>query len=106
MKITQSQLDDLISRLYDISNLDTEIEVRTDYSGRGMYDTQCVGFTTDNPVKLHGAICAILAESTATAELEAYDSDFEGIDWYRLQPSTDGMGLSSILYYRNLQVTD
>lgn len=106
MEITSKQIDLLIDRLYDVSNLNTEFETRLDYSGRYMHGKSCVGFVTDNPTKLHGAICAVLAEDETTAFDNDWPRDLEGISWYDLNPQVDSMGLSSILYYPNFSVSE
>jgi hypothetical protein len=103
MHITNTQLDNLREALGDMSQPEFDFEVREDYSGRGMYNRECVGFVTDSPLELHGAICAVLAE--ANAEWDE-DTDFYGIDWFLLKPRADSMGRSSILYYSNLQLVD
>jgi hypothetical protein len=103
MYITNAELAKLREALEDLSEPHVEFDVRTGYSGRGMYDSECIGFVTSKPIALHGAICAILAEANYEWGV---DSDFAEIDWFLLNPCTDSMGLSSILYYSNLQLVD
>jgi hypothetical protein len=103
MYISNTQFAKLREALEDLSAPELEFQVREDYSGRGMYESACVGFVTDSPLELHGAICAILVE--ANAEWDE-DSDFHGLDWFLLKPRTDSMGRSSILYYPNLHLVD
>lgn len=103
MNISNSQFAKLREALEDLSAPELEFQVREDYSGRGMYNRECVGFVTDSPLELHGAICAVLAEANAEWDEAA---DFYGIDWFRLRPNIDSMARSSILYYSNLQLVD
>jgi hypothetical protein len=104
MQMTNAQLNDLIDTLHGFSRPMIEFEMRDDYSGRGMYGKACLGFTTDSPLALHGAICAILAEQERDADNDG--EIYEGICWYELSPATDSMGLSSILYYPNVQIAE
>ena len=104
MQMTNAQLNHLIDTIYGFSRPVIEFEMRDDYSGRKMYGKTCLGFTTDSPLVLHGAICAILAEQERDADNE--DEIYEGICWYDLSPNTDSMGRSSILYYPNVQIAE
>jgi hypothetical protein len=103
MEITRKQLEALISEIHDLWNA-PEFDVREDYSGRGMYGNECIGFVTDEPFKVHGAICAILShiETQLDCDGEAYD----GPNWTDFVPLTDSMGLSSIVYYPQISIVD
>jgi hypothetical protein len=59
-------------------------EYRERYSGRGMYGRNCVGVVCSNPLSL----CMTLGK-------EGFDVD--------LIPRTDNMGLSTIVYFPDLQ---
>lgn len=62
-------------------------EIRSNYSGRGMYGEQTFGVVVDNDADLFEAVAAIARE----LEPDEYpDTDFK----FR----TDGMGLSTIIY--------
>lgn len=100
-KIAWDDLTIIIDTLSDFSRPGIEFEMQ-EYSGRGMYGNKCVGFVTDSPIVLHGAICAILAEQGKDAEFDG--NDFPEVAWFDLIPETDSMGRSSILYYRNLSI--
>jgi hypothetical protein len=103
MEITREKLDSLIDSLHGMSSPSLEFELYENYPGRGMYGKACIGFTTDKPLTLHGAICALIAESTIHYEYSDMDDEPEfPFEWFELSPQTDSMGLSSILYYTNL----
>jgi hypothetical protein len=105
MRFTRNHLKTLIDALHGMSEPSIEFEVYEQYPGRGMYGRSCLGFTTDSPLELHGAICAVLAEDATQAFCDDFDPNYE-IEWFRLRPSMDSMGLSSILYYTNLELVD
>ena len=64
-------------------NCAADVEVREDYSGRGMYGETCVGLVVEDTADL-------LATGFAAAE--------EGIDYRALPKRTDSMGRSIIVY--------
>lgn len=103
IQITREQLIDLSREIQDFLP-EFDGVIRDDYSGRFMYGRTCVAFVTDGPIKLHGAVCAILAAAEAKAEEAGLD--YTSVAWYDLTPNTDSMGRSSILYYPNLEVID
>jgi hypothetical protein len=93
MKYTTGRIaaGDVISNLRDF---DLEFEVR-EYSGRGMYGKNCVGFTTDRPYDLLIALVIILKDLT---EDDTYD-DLPDADDLFGSVAMDSMGLSSIIYF-------
>lgn len=99
--ITQEYFDSLISELYDAG---LEFEVREDYSGRGMYGKQCIGFVTSDPSRLLITLGAVLA----TSEKDADDSGatYEGIYYYDLSPRMDNMAFDTIVYFPNISITE
>lgn len=103
MQFTRSQLENLESALRDMSAPEFDFEIREDYSGRYMFNKQCIGFVTDDVLELHGAICALLAEDAKNCLSEGLEPDYD-VEWFSLRPQIDSMGLSRILYYPNLSV--
>lgn len=75
---------------------DHEFDYREDYSGRGMFESRCIGIVCDDPL-------------STLAELFAYivDSD-DGISGGEVkdalgEPEEDSMGTRSILYFPKLR---
>lgn len=87
--ITAEQLNDIVREMQDAG--DYEINVRTDYSGRGMYGDECIGFVTDYTAFTLGLIMSHVLGFEEALELS---------------PSEDQMGRSSIVYFRNLQLAE
>lgn len=67
-----------------------DVQVRTDYSGRGMYGRQCVGFVTE-----HDSL-AVTAVVNAVAEVVT------GFEWKRGDVAEDELGLQRITYFPKL----
>jgi hypothetical protein len=99
--ISTETFDNLMSRLNDESGLN-EIETRINYSGRSMYGKSCVGFVTDEPLKLVMALTAILVDEENSAMESGEDNLYP--EWYDLNPRTDNMGMSTIVYFTNWSV--
>lgn len=90
------------------NNLAGEQDVRSDYSGRGMYGKPCVGVVADNPTNFVTELAMALVD-------QDYDGDDPG-DWWEAcnrlrdqldklgEPLSDGMGLSTIWYWPNITV--
>ena len=77
-----------------LEDWDQNFETRRDYSGRGMYGKECIGFVTDQPMMLAMALTAIL--------IDLRSQDIEGVpEWSDLTVRTDNMGMSSIIYFPN-----
>jgi len=92
--ISPADLEDLIQHLEDCDVIN---DVRTDYSGRGMYGATCLGFTTSEPENL------MMEIGTWLHLREEADDDFD----LRLpftRSATDSMGLSTIIYWPSMQV--
>lgn len=64
-----------------------DVELRTDYSGRGMYGDTCIAYVCDDPVALGAAIAQVLTRDG----MEDAIRDF-------LPSRQDSMGLSTVLY--------
>lgn len=81
--MSQQELIDILEQ-YDI-------EVRSNYSGRGMYGAECVGFVVNEDVLL-----ATVAEMVA--EIEDEDERQELARLFR-RAKTDSMGRDSVIVY-------
>lgn len=68
-----------------------DIDVRTNYSGRGMYGAECVGF-----VVREDTLLATVAEMVAETEDEDERQDFAKL--FR-RARTDSMGRDSVIVY-------
>lgn len=91
---SQSDLDTIIEQINELDVLDDEIEVRTDYSGRGMYGKECIGFVTKEYSTFLMALTVVLINSMRYASLD------NTIEWSELTDvRTDSMGLSTIVYF-------
>lgn len=100
IKTSQESLDAILERLYDYDI--GEVEVRTDYSGRGMYNKECIGFVVDNSVYFLMALTAALIEMNNPV---MYDEAFaDAPEWSDLRTSQDSMGLSTIVYFPNWEL--
>jgi hypothetical protein len=81
MKLTDAQLDTINEAYWDNSNSE-ENEVRTGYSGRGMYGKTCIAFTVKDIKELVRVLCAVNAEDAELAGklLAAFQTDSMGRD--------------------------
>ncbi len=88
-KITAAQLTAILDSLTEEGD---EVDVRVEYSGRGMYDTTCVGFVGDGALEyaLGRTMHQVLGE-------DALDAGY---------PRTDSMGRSTIVYFPRLQLAE
>lgn len=75
-----------------------EVDVRTDYSGRGMYGRTCFGFV-GGPRDL---VKFLLELSDLLDEFDEVDGDLEA--WYDM--SQDNMGYDTIYYWPLIHVVD
>jgi hypothetical protein len=89
--INQRNLDVLTEMVVDL--IQDDFEMRTDYSGRGMYGKNCIGFTTDNPTLFLMGLTAALIELGNSGE--------DVPSWINLRVCQDSMGLSTIVYFPN-----
>lgn len=84
---------------------DSEDSARREYSGRVMYGREsCLAFVVDSPVRfalmLHRAI-----KEVNESPWVIHDEDWEDIDIDDfLNVYTDDMGLSTVIYWPNIQV--
>lgn len=86
-----------------------ETDVRTGYSGRGMYGGTCLAFTPDGyDGATESDITFALARLVSMAEVEAMDVS-EALDMVAdalrsLNPKTDSMGRGVVVYYPGVAV--
>lgn len=89
LPITADDLEDELMGLLD------EVDVRTDYSGRGMYGETCLGLVVDKPDILVGLALGQV--------LDQIDADpFEVVSRAR----TDNMGRSTIIYFPGVTLAE
>lgn len=96
----------VLSDAIDLAGLDHD-QLRTDYSGRGMYGSTCVGIvgTLNHAILFVTALALIendpFEEETMTS-LDAMEAIGEFVRGYTM--SQDSMGLDSIFYWTGIQV--
>lgn len=103
-RISLEVLEEIVITLEDLSQ--TDVELRTDYSGRAMYGDQCVGFVGDfSAFDLGVAVAKTLLPSDYydddSAVLEDQMAAFHAMVG---SCSEDSMGRSSIYYFPSLKV--
>lgn len=103
MKISQSKWDELTNDILDQAH-GFSVDVRDDYSGRGMYGKTCVGFVTDSPIKFAMTLASVLTGWERDYDESGEDYDFPV--WYDLTVATDNMARDAIVYFPNLQIED
>lgn len=77
-----------------------EDEIRTDYSGRGMYGRTCLGYTGEDVIMFAFHLAITLTETARMHEPELFD-----VEEYLIMmgnPSMDSMGRSTIYYWPNV----
>lgn len=88
--------------LFDLQQFEPDSEIRTDYSGRGMYGRTCVGYVGSDVIMFAFRLAVTLAEQiNDPAELFDVEDMLERMG----DPSTDSMGYSTIYYWPNITVT-
>ena len=75
-----------------------EENIRTDYSGRGMFGSQCFGFVSENPLATFADILDSINESENNFDL-IYD-----LSQMLRDAKTDSMGYSTITYFPSYSV--
>lgn len=85
----------------------TEIEIRTDYSGRGMFGKTCYGFVADEftlqVLELQLAISASLLGSEDDVLVDRNDLTEMFVEFGNMR-CRDSMGLQTIYYYPRLEI--
>jgi hypothetical protein len=95
MEISRQTVEVLESRFED---------VRTDYSGRGMYGSECFGIVSDGS---GWTLAQSLSEMLADArEAEYYDLEADLETLLEREPTTDSMAFDTIFYWPNVRVSE
>jgi hypothetical protein len=71
-----------------------EADIRTDYSGRGMYGDECIGITLEN------------ASEFSVALLKIYDEDPDLGTLLAKKQALDAMGLGVIIYFPGVKAPE
>lgn len=96
---TQNDIDILVEAIKELDVLEHDFEVRMDYSGRGMYGKECIGFVTREYTTFLMALTVALIDSMRYATLD------NTIQWSDLTDvRSDSMGLSTIVYFPDWQL--
>ena len=75
-----------------------DCELRTGYSGRGMYGKSCIGFVTDlSSFSLGLELALFLNREDRTEMVDAFS---------QTRVNEDSMGLSSIIYFPSIQAEE
>lgn len=91
-KLTEDLANELLDEMCNWTNAD--LEVRSDYSGRGMYGTEVVAFVFDGD-----ATPVLIAMGYALAKLqEDYSETWDGWEPRDLPRRMDSMGLGTVIY--------
>lgn len=90
MKLTRVQVAQIKSIL---TAQGIEVDVRTDYSGRGMYGATCVGFVIPNRIP------HIFALANAMGDVLIVDGNLTEYDRIAELIEQDHMGLDTIIYF-------
>lgn len=95
--ITTNHAEQIAELIADAVGEDLENVLRTDYSGRGMYGRECIGFIAE-PAMVIAAI----------AESDPYKSGELGADLLELasEVRTDSMGFNTITYLPGWSIED
>lgn len=97
MKVLREHVESVFDNLWDV-------EVRMEYSGRGMYGKSCLGVVTEDAFSLAASLGGLLrGEDDALI----YAEEVELVEYLLTHaPSFDSLGLSSIYYWPGLQVIE
>ncbi|WAB09251.1 hypothetical protein SEA_LITTLEMUNCHKIN_75 [Gordonia phage LittleMunchkin] len=98
MDITHDDIDTAASW----ADFDTEEDVRTDYSGRGMYGKTCIGYTGENPAAFIAALVTAVMTREQNDTIDAVEL-IEALGQIG-RPGVDSMGLSTITYWPSLHL--
>jgi hypothetical protein len=80
--------------------VDNDGELRLHYCGRGMYGQDCIGYTIDHALK------SLVLITSQVMESDLSDSEKDQAVRILSNANMDNMGLSSIVYFRQLQWTE
>lgn len=90
MKLTRIQCAQIKSIL---TAQGVEVDIRADYSGRGMYGAECIGFVIQNQVPY------IFLLANAIADVTIIDGNQTEYDQIVAATEQDDMGLDTIIYF-------
>jgi hypothetical protein len=99
--ITAAQLVQLTSTLEDFGHDSEDFDIRTDYSGRGMYGNACLGIVSHDSgltTALSFELAALLTEDQDFDDLRQNFHEIASIQ------QTDSMGRGTIVYWPGIQV--
>jgi hypothetical protein len=91
IRLTTRQLE----LLTDFCN-DYNVEIRLDYSGRGMFSSECIGFVFDSETNEYKFLMEL------TEFLMDYNED-NLLDSLKSRICSDSMGRGTIIYFPNVQ---
>lgn len=97
MHATQETIDRIISEL------DMEVEVRTDYSGRGMYGATCLAIVTGQGQGLGDILNALYLMGL---NMSVEEDDTDAITAILRSARIDSMGYGSVIYFPVAQTAE
>lgn len=100
-KITQEQVDAITEVMYDTYGTVGDVDFRPEYSGRGMYGKNCVGFVVQRPAVGLMSVGAALAEVLRLADEDDvdYDEKLNLLHYMVTNACMDNMGMDMIVYF-------
>ena len=100
-EITQEQVDAVTAILYDMYATASDVDFRSDYSGRGMYGKTCVGFVVQTPAVGLMSVGAALAEVLRSADEDDvdYNEKLNLLHFMVTNACIDNMGMDMIVYF-------
>jgi hypothetical protein len=102
VKFTQHDVDIISSQLTDI---EIEFSIHTEYSGREMYNAKCFGIITDESAFNLGFGINQVMTNIKELHPDLYDK-MEYIFCNNFSPKVDSMGKSMIYYWPQIEVED
>lgn len=99
LTISTSELDTLT----DILNINSD-DIRTDYSGRGMYGTTCLGIVLSDVTPIQLGVALVEALTADPDDMGQVESAWEAAADIARRARTDSMGLGSIVYFPGVTV--
>jgi hypothetical protein len=98
--ISTSELDTLT----DILNIDGN-DIRTDYSGRGMYGNTCLGIVLgDGVTPIQVGVALVEALTADSDDQDSVESAWQTANTIAGRARMDSMGLGSIVYFPGVTV--
>lgn len=95
--IVKSKIYNLKSILKQLS-CDLDVQLRTDYHGRGMYEDSCIGFITN------GNLSRLIMQITEWLVLSKECNSNMLLQEMMRNVKSDSMGLGTILYFPNISL--